>query len=67
MTKRNGRSDYLCSSCRQPIGYIRRTAILLRSFTPANGASVKYLEGGILEIRCSCGTATRIHWLTKVI
>lgn len=67
MPKRNGRSDYLCPSCRQPIGHIRRTAILLRSFTPTNGATVKYLDGGILEVKCTCRHATRIHWLAKVL
>ena len=65
--KRNGRSDYRCTSCTHTLGFIRRTAILLRAFTPAPGVKVKYLSGGILELHCPCGKVTKLHWLAEVL
>jgi CDGSH-type Zn-finger protein len=44
------------------LGTIRRTAILLRMFTPAEGVRAHYVEGGTFEVVCRCGKVSRLDW-----
>ena len=62
MATRNGASTYRCLGCRGELGTIRRTALLLRMFTPAAGVVARYVEGGTFEVVCRCGKVTPVDW-----
>ena len=67
VTKRNGRSDFRCQGCNALLGYVRRSSLLMRTFTPLSTTRTKYLTGGKLQITCSCGKVTTLGWLGEVV